>query len=230
LIRMAGQMDMGAILGQQLMQTAQVMEDQVDAEMKRLENMDEDDLEAIKRKRMDMMKKQQEKKTEWRQQGHGEYSEIPEEKEFFNVTKNSENVVCLFYREETFRCKIMDKHLAILAKKHMETKFCKINADKTPFLCDRLKIRTIPTVIMVKEAITRGYIVGFTDLGNTDEFSTEMLAWRLGHAEVINYKGDLDTPPDQAEKKKKTNFVGKKMKMGRGKGAGVDDSSDENDW
>ena len=29
--------------------------------------------------------------------------------------------------------------------------------------------------------ITRGYIVGFTDLGNTDEFSTEMLAWRLGH-------------------------------------------------
>ena len=78
---------------------------------------------------------------------------------------------------------------------------------------------------MVKDSITRGYIVGFTDLGNTDEFSTEMLAWRLGHvgfdlfwqavcfpcygcvfdidvtfppqAEVINYKGDLNTPPDQ---------------------------------
>ena len=47
--------------------------------------------------------------------------------EFFNVTKNSENVVCHFYREETFRCKIMDKHLAILAKKHVETKFCKVN-------------------------------------------------------------------------------------------------------
>lgn len=93
-----------------------------------------------------MMKKHQEKKQEWLRQGHGEYSEIPEEKEFFNVTKNSENVVCHFYREETFRCKILDKHLAILAKKHVETKFCKINADKTPFLCDRLKIRTIPTV------------------------------------------------------------------------------------
>ena len=36
-------------------------------------------------------------------------------------------------------------------------------------------------MIMVKDSITRGYIVGFTDLGNTDEFSTEMLAWRLGH-------------------------------------------------
>merc|ERR1711963_854106 len=104
-----------------------------------------------------------------------------------------------------------------------------IDAEKTPFLCDRLKIRTIPTVIMVKDSITRGYIVGFTDLGNTDEFSTEMLAWRLGHAEVINYKGDLNTPPDQAERKKKTNFVGKKMRMGKGKGGG-DESSDENDW
>ena len=153
------------------------------------------------------------------------------------MTKNSENVVCHFYREETFRCKIMDKHLAILAKKHVETKFCKvittlnilskmivlhewhdnnimqcycihvcahkhvytlyvqqmnplslspsqIDAEKTPFLCDRLKIRTIPTVILIKDSVTRGYIVGFTDLGNTDEFSTEMLAWRLGHVSL----------------------------------------------
>ena len=66
-------------------------------------------------------------------------------------------------------------------------------------------------------------------------------------AEVVNYKGDLNTPPDQvkfsnqsetektwtsanqAERKKKTNFVGKKMRMGKGKGGG-DESSDENDW
>ena len=142
----------------------------MDAEMKKLESMDEDDLEALKKRRIEMMKKQQEKKQEWLAQGHGEYSDIPEEKvrccftnfdndfweqshcnfhprvkqtiiemsqpilhiymavqEFFNVTKNSENVVCHFYREETFRCKIMDKHLAILAKKHVETKFCKVN-------------------------------------------------------------------------------------------------------
>ena len=65
-------------------------------------------------------------------------------------------------------------------------------------------------------------------------------------AEVVNYKGDLNTPPDQvkfsnqsekkswtstnqAERKKKTNFVGKKMRMGKCKGGG-DESSDENDW
>ena len=37
------------------------MEDQVDAEMKKLESMDEDDLEALKKRRIDMGKKQQEK-------------------------------------------------------------------------------------------------------------------------------------------------------------------------
>ena len=80
---MAGQMEqMGAILGQQLMKTAEIMEDQVDAEMRKLENMDEDDLEVLKKRRIEMMKKQQEKKQEWLAQGHGEYSEIPEEKVF----------------------------------------------------------------------------------------------------------------------------------------------------
>ena len=172
-----------------------------------------------------MMKKMQEKKVEWKSAGHGEYSEIPEEKEFFTVTKGSDNCVIHFYRDETFRCKILDKHFSLLAKKHLETRFCKINAEKCPFLCDRLKIKVIPTVLCIKNQQTTGQIVGFADLGNTDEFSTEMLAWRLGHvgldlflqavcfpcygcvfdidvtfppqAEVINYKGDLNTPPDQ---------------------------------
>ena len=115
---------------------------------------------------MEALKKAQEKKADWLHKGHGEYSEIPEEKEFFNVTKNSENVVIHFYRDETFRCKIVDKHLAILAKSHIETKFVKINAEKCPFLTERLRIKVIPTILCIKDAKTRDYIVGFTDLGN----------------------------------------------------------------
>jgi len=204
------------------------MEEQVDQEIKDLEKLDEDDLEAIRRRKLDMMKKMQEKKSEWKAAGHGEYSEIPEEKEFFTVTKGSDNCVIHFYRDETFRCKIFDKHFNLLAKKHMETRFAKINAEKCPFLCDRLKIRVIPTVLCIKNQQTTAQIVGFQDLGNTDEFSTGMLEWRLAHAEVINYSGDLNTPPDQAERKKTTNFVGKKLKGKKTRDG--DDSSDENDW
>lgn len=86
------------------------------------------------------------------------------------------------------RCNILDKHLTILAKKHLETKFLKLNVEKAPFLSERLRVKVIPTLALVKDGKTRDYVVGFTDLGNTDEFTTETLEWRLGCAEIINYR------------------------------------------
>ena len=50
-------------------------------------------LQALRRKRTEALKKQEEKKAEWRANGHGSYEEIPEEKEFFNVTRKSDNCV-----------------------------------------------------------------------------------------------------------------------------------------
>ena len=90
----------------------------------------------------------------------------------------------------------MDKHLSILAKKHLEAKFVKINAEKCPFLTERLKIRVIPTIMLVKDSKTRDYIVGFTDLGNHDEFSTEMMEWRIATAGVVEYRYGKKTGPD----------------------------------
>ena len=49
---MAGQMDVGAILGEQLLNAAKMMEEQVDQEIASLEKMDEDDLEVLRRRRM----------------------------------------------------------------------------------------------------------------------------------------------------------------------------------
>lgn len=43
----------------------------------------------------------------------------------------------------------------------------------------RLKIRVIPTIGLVTENKTKDFIVGFTELGNRDDFSTEMLEWRI---------------------------------------------------
>lgn len=231
-----GGLDMGAILSDQLMQAAAVVEDQIDAEMAKMEKLPgEDELEGLRRKRIEALKKQEDKKAEWRANGHGSYEEIPEEKEFFNVTRKSDNCVIQFYREETERCKIFDKHLKILAHQHQETKFAKIDAEKCPFLTERLKITVIPTLALIKDAKTRDFVVGFTDLGNTDEFSTEMLEWRLARSELINYSGDLMTPPDQRNKAKTTILSkkgGKTIKGGRktGKYADDDDSSDDNDW
>ncbi|KAM8856563.1 thioredoxin domain-containing protein 9 [Spinachia spinachia] len=188
------------ILAKVLEQSAKLVEEKVDAHLSKLNEMDEDDLDRLKEKRLEALKKAQKQKQEWLAKGHGEYREIASEKEFFSEVKESKNVVCHFYKNSTFRCKILDKHLAILARKHVETKFIKLDVEKAPFLTDRLRIKVIPTLALLLDGKTKDYVVGFSDLGNTDEFPTEMLEWRLGCADVINYSGNLMEPPTMGQR------------------------------
>ncbi|XP_012719927.1 thioredoxin domain-containing protein 9 [Fundulus heteroclitus] len=214
------------ILSKVLEQTAKVVEEQVDAKLSKLSEMDDDDLERLKERRLEALKKAQKQKQEWLSKGHGEYREISSERDFFAEVKETRNVVCHFYKNSTFRCQILDKHLAVLAKKHVETKFIKLNAEKAPFLTQRLRIKVIPTLALLLDGKTKDYVVGFTDLGNTDEFSTEMLEWRLGCADVINYSGNLMEPPT-ATQKSGTRFTKVEKKTIRGRGFDSDDSDDD---
>lgn len=58
---------------------------------------------------------------------HCLHAEITEG-EFLEVVTKTENVVCHFYHKDFERCKIVDKHLAALAKKYLEARFVKISA------------------------------------------------------------------------------------------------------
>ncbi|XP_006026398.1 thioredoxin domain-containing protein 9 [Alligator sinensis] len=214
------------VLENQMLQTTKIVEEELDAEIQKLDQMDEDDLEHVKQRRLEALKKAQQQKQEWLSKGHGEYREIPSERDFFQEVKESNYVVCHFYRDTTFRCKIVDKHLAILAKKHVETKFIKLNAEKSPFLCERLSIKVIPTLALVKDGKTQDFIVGFTDLGNTDDFTTETLEWRLGCSSIINYSGNLMDPPFQTQKKFGTSFTKLDKKTIRGKKYDSDSDDD----
>ncbi|CAF0949491.1 unnamed protein product [Rotaria sp. Silwood1] len=216
---------MDQVFEQKLMQAAQAVEEQVDAELNRLEKLSDDDIEKMRAQRLESMKQEHKKRQEWLANGHGEYEDLPSEKELFDITKKSERIVCHFYRDSTMRCKIVDKHLEILARKHIETKFVKLNVDRAPFITERLHIKTLPTIALLIDNIVKDKIIGFTDLGNHDEFSTEILEWRLGRGGVIDYKGDLNSPPDENEKKKTINLFGKKPKTIRD-GMGDDEDDD----
>lgn len=200
---------------QVLAQVAQNVEKQLNSEIERLDALDNSDLEAIRQQRIAEMKQRAKQKQEWMANGHGEYTEIDNEKEFFTVCNKSENVVCHFYRNDTPRCRIVDMHLKILAKRHVETRFVKLDVERAPFLTGRLKIRVIPTIGLVKTNKTKDFIVGFTDLGNRDDFSTDMLEWRIAKADVIEYSGDLLIPPAEAKKQRALQIQSKKTIKGR---------------
>lgn len=170
---------------------------QLDQNLDRLDNVDSGDLKILREHRpRERKKKLNNKKQEWLKKGHGIYSELADEKKFFEMTKKSPNIVCHFYRDNHERCKIVDIHLKILAVKHVEAKFCKVNAEKTPFLTKRLRINVMPTIVLVKDSKTKDFIVGFEDLGNCDDFATDFLEWRIAQSGAIKYKGDLKQPPD----------------------------------
>lgn len=52
-----------------------------------------------------------------------------------------------------------------------------INAEKAPFLVDRLKIWMLPTLALVKQEKTTDYVVGFDELGGRDDFPTEVSSY-----------------------------------------------------
>jgi len=70
------------------------------------------------------------------------------------------------------------------------------------------------------------YIIGFDSLGGHDEFSTEMLEWRIAQKGVITYSGDKGVPPDQKPKSRKPIFGAHRRNI---RGRDNDEDSDSND-
>jgi len=211
------------------MQTVAQAEAQVDAQLAKLDQMDKEELEemeALRARRLQKLKNASARK----QIGHGEYTEIGghgNEKEFFDAAKASDKLVVHFYRNSTPRCAVVDMHLQKLAVTHPGTRFCKINAEQAPFLAERLRIIFLPTICCVIKGKVKDYVVGFDELGGTDEFDTEVLEWRLGIAGVLHYEGALEGPPDpNASKSGRRGFVGKEKKN-RATRAGWESDSDE---
>merc|ERR1711972_125576 len=157
-----------------LVEAAQDREAELDNEIQRLDALKVDDLEELRRKRLEQMKATHSEKKKKLASGHGQYDMI-EEKEFFDVAKKSDFMVVHFWRESTWRCEIMDKHLRQLAQKHWKTRFVKINAEKSPYLVERLNIWCLPSLVLCKEGKTDHTIVGFSEFQSGDEVTTEEL-------------------------------------------------------
>lgn len=149
----------------------------------------EDDLDSIRRRRLEQMKSQHKHKQDKQSTGHGTYEDLMDEKEFFAKAKESDRMCVMFWRPETWRCEIVDKHFRELCRKHWYTRFCRINAEKVPFLCERLNIWCLPSVVCIKKGKTDHTIVGFSELSG-DEHTTEEYEALLGKWEMVDVEED----------------------------------------
>ncbi|KAI9144168.1 thioredoxin-like protein [Paraphysoderma sedebokerense] len=139
----------------------------------------------FREQRLEQLKREVTKVKEMKENYHGDYVEITEEKEVLKITTTVKKCVVHFFHKEFRRCQIMSKHLEILSRKHFKTRFIKVDVENVPFLVDRLKIQVLPCVIAFIDGVAVDRVVGFEELGNTDSFRTPILEKRLFKSGVV---------------------------------------------
>ncbi|KAL1336840.1 hypothetical protein HN51_031261 [Arachis hypogaea] len=179
------------LLAQEKVQASSSSNQEVDLD----DLMDDPELEKLHADRIAALKKEAEKRQEWKKKGHGEYREITEG-DFLAEVTGSEKVICHFYHKEFYRCKIMDKHLKSLSSKHIDTKFIKLDAENAPFFVAKLAIKTLPCVILFRQGVAGDRLIGFQDLGGKDDFSTRTLEALLIKKGIIDEKKYEDDEND----------------------------------
>ncbi|KAI6213875.1 TXNDC9 protein [Aphelenchoides besseyi] len=146
---------MEAQLANQILKAATIVEQKVDEELNKLDNLDDDGLEEIRRKRLLEMQKIQEKKQHLQTIGHGKLSELGGDKDFIEAGKESPKLVCYFYAQNTEKSQAVEK---IWLLQTFFTRFIRINAERCPFLIERLRLKSIPVIAIVRNEKIVDYI------------------------------------------------------------------------
>lgn len=111
------------------------------------------------------------------------------EKELMDLVTASEGVIVHFHQPEFAKCKKMTEKLALIAEKHLTIKVVLITAANAPFLVDKLKIKTLPFVVIYKKGRELDRLVGFEKLGNdAQDFKYDALEQFLYRINFINRK------------------------------------------
>ena len=212
-------------VGEGILAAAIAEERRIDAQLAAVENLDEDDFEILRQKRRLQLQGKMKQEQDWKQLDHGRYLEMLDPKDFFNAAKKSSRLVVHFFRRVSPRCEIVDAHLEKLAQRHLETRFIKIDAEKSPFLVERLGIILMPTIVLVKDGKTEHSILGFDELGGTDDFATEDLAYVLATRGVLFYENDRSEELSRRSAKAGLNNI--RLTTGVSAGAYDDDMNDD---
>jgi hypothetical protein len=108
---------------------------------------------------MRQIRSQHQQKIENLGKGHGQYCEITQD-EFIQEITGSMSVICHSFHRDFQKCEIMNLHLSKLAQRHIESKFVRINAEKTPFFVEKVRILINPHILLYY-FITILYLLSF---------------------------------------------------------------------
>ncbi|ORY28131.1 thioredoxin-like protein [Naematelia encephala] len=147
-----------------------------------LDSLDDDprfDLASHREQRMEQLKQAVGQVKELRESEYGRVISYAEEKKL--IERMSKEKYCLihFYHQDFHRCRIMDQRLEELAPKYPHTLFLRASVADIPFLVTKLSIQVLPCVMVFVDGRCVDRLIGFEELGDTDQFTLSMLEFRL---------------------------------------------------
>jgi WD40 repeat protein len=158
--------------------------------------LDDPDLENLRDQRLAELQYAQQQKMNDLAKGHGEVRTISQDEFLPECTGSSDYVAVHFFHKEFERCRIMDHHFQEIAQTYTECKCLRIDAEKAPFFIDKLKVRTLPTLIIFQDGKAVDRLTGFEGLADDptkpDEWSTRRLAQWMHQTGAIQ---DLNPTP-----------------------------------
>ena len=177
---------MGDVMEMAAAQTLLAVEAALDAEIEKTENLDEDDYNRIKQKRIAEMKRKAEQEQQNVSNGHGTLSKINDQQEFFAAAKASARMVVIFTRNSNKYGKAMLEHMTLLSGKHLEARFMWVDAENAPFLTDRLNIYMLPTIVCIKDNKVHKQHNGLNEIDGSGKYSSGMLEYLLHVDEMLD--------------------------------------------
>ncbi|DBA89679.1 hypothetical protein WJX79_002117 [Trebouxia sp. C0005] len=158
--------------------------------------LDDPELERLHAERLAMLHQENEKRQKLQRIGHGEYQEV-EEGDFLEAVTKTDNVVCHFFHRDFERCKLLDKHLSILARKYFDTRFIKVSAPDAPFFTVKLQVKMLPCLVFFQNGVACDRAVGFDDYGASDDFPTTAVEQRLLKSGIVHAPKKKQDDDDQ---------------------------------
>ena len=143
--------------------------------------VDAQDLAQLRARRLAQLRADADARAQWERQGHGVLHHARSDKEFFDAARGCSKVIACFARSSSRPCDAMERLLTQLAPRHLEAKFVRVDAERCPFLADRMRVTVLPTLAVLLEGKAEGYQVGFDGLpgGSVDGCGAAELEARL---------------------------------------------------
>ncbi|KAL7671837.1 hypothetical protein ACOME3_006757 [Neoechinorhynchus agilis] len=128
----------------------QLVENEIDNEIERMKNLDDNELGIIRQQRINELKRRQADREKWLEQGRGKLCVLEREHDFFEHCKQNSRSVCFFWTDQnpTTSDMILTK-MAKIAKDHPETKFLRADLLKFPFLSKKLLMDDCACIVAI---------------------------------------------------------------------------------